>query len=235
MVLGVCSILINISLLIMTKKISVIGGGSVGSALADAIAKNLKESTVVIGARDPEKTKASLAEKKLAHLSVEPKDAAIASSDVLILATPSVPDDAALEALAQSLGDVSGKSIIDATNPLTSFPDGLEVRWSQGTSGAEVLQKALPDSKVYKAFNTLGVEHMLDGAGKDMMYAGPDQEIADIVASVGYKPFYVGPIRYARNLEAIAELWIHCAIPPLPAHHWGRDWTFSISGKPEGN
>jgi predicted dinucleotide-binding enzyme len=66
----------------------------------------------------------------------------------------------------------------------------------------------------------------------DMMYAGPDDGIADVVAAMGYKPYYVGPIRYSRNLEAIAELWIHCAVPPLPANYLGRDWTFGIAGNP---
>jgi len=44
--------------------------------------------------------------------------------------------------------------------------------------------------------------------------------------AVGFRALWVGPIRYARNLEAMAELWIHMAIPPLPAAQWGRDWTF---------
>ena len=53
-----------------------------------------------------------------------------------------------------------------------------------------------------------------------------------VVAGVGFKPFYVGPIRYARNLEAIAELWIHMAIPPLGARTTSRKFWFSISGDP---
>jgi predicted dinucleotide-binding enzyme len=87
-----------------------------------------------------------------------------------------------------------------------------------------------------QAFNTLGVEHMADAAGKDMLFCGPDNEksvVAEVISAVGFKPFYVGPIRYARNLEAMAELWIHCAIPPLPAKQKGRLWTFAIAGQPE--
>ena len=101
--------------------------------------------------------------------------------------------------------------------------------------GGEVLQESLPSAYVYKAFNTVGVEHMADASGKDMLFCGsPDQKelVHAVVAAVGFKPYYVGPIRYARNLEAIAELWIHCAIPPLPAADFGRDWTFGIAGNP---
>lgn len=160
---------------------------------------------------------------------------AIAEGDILILATPSAQSDEAIEALAASLGNVDGKLIIDATNPLSEFAEGLEVRWKMGTSSGETLAKALPSAKVYKAFNTLGVEHMnRDKAiGTAMMYCGPDEDIKEVVAAVGFTPYYMGGIRYARNLEAIAELWIHCAIPPLPANNLGRDWTFAIVGNPD--
>jgi predicted dinucleotide-binding enzyme len=70
---------------------------------------------------------------------------------VIILATPSVRDDAGIRALAASLGDVSGKVVIDATNPLGSFGESLNVRWGgDGTSGGEVLASALPGARVYK-------------------------------------------------------------------------------------
>jgi predicted dinucleotide-binding enzyme len=213
--------------------IAVIGGGNVGSTLANALQGKAK--SVVIAARDPQKTKAQLAEKGLDFLTVESLASAISSADVLILATPSVHSDESLKELAQSLGDVSNKVVIDATNPLSEFSDGLEVRWAQGSSGGEVLQHFLPTAFVYKAFNTLGVEHMADASGKDMLFCGsPDEKelVQAVVAAVGYKPYYVGPIRYARNLEAMAELWIHGAIPPLPAANLGRDWTFGVSGNP---
>lgn len=225
--------------LLASKTIAVLGGGSVGSTLAEALEASGEAKSVVIAARDPEKTKAALAEKGLSSIKVEHVASALASADVIILATPSAYSDEAIEAIAKSLGDVAGKCIVDATNPLTEFQNGLEVRWSQGTSGGEVLQSYLPSAFVYKAFNTCGVEHMSSAAGKDMLFCGTNTNedalalAAAVVGAVGFKPYYVGPIRYARNLEAIAELWIHCAIPPLPAAQLGRDWTFAIAGNPE--
>jgi 8-hydroxy-5-deazaflavin:NADPH oxidoreductase len=224
------------SSLLSSKVVTVVGGGSVGSALAIALSKSGKAKDVLIGARDPIKTEAKLKEDGKDTLKVEVLATAISMADILILATPSVHDDDGLKALALSLGDVTDKYIIDATNPLTAWP-GLEVRWTQGVSAGEKLAEYLPNAKVYKAFNTLGVEHMIEPNGKDMMYCGPDEKkgsvIEEVVAAVGYNPWYVGPIRYARNLEAIAELWIHCSIPPLPAQYIGRDWTFAITGNPE--
>jgi hypothetical protein len=53
--------------------------------------------------------------------------------------------------------------------------------------------------------------------GTDMLFAGseaagPRALATDVVRGVGFSPIFVGPIRYARNLEAIAELWIHMAV-----------------------
>ena len=214
-----------------SKRIAVVGGGSVGTTLAQALASSDHSSNVVIAARDPEKTKTNIAQDStLKDLSVDSVSSAVSSADILILATPSAHSDEAIQEIATSLGNVDGKIIIDATNPLSEFSSNLEIRWAQGTSGGEVLQKCLPNAKVYKAFNTLGVEHMKDAKGKDLLYCGPDEDIASVIKAVGFQPYYVGPLRYARNLEAMAELWIHCAIPPLPGNYLGRDWTFGVSG-----
>lgn len=215
---------------LISQTITVIGGGSVGSTLASAILKSGKVGKVLIAARDPAKTKAKLDEEGKSDLEVQDMKTAIGVGDVLILAVPSVHTDEAIKKMVETLGDVSNKILIDVMNPVSEFPDGLQIRWEQGTSGGEYIQSLLPNTKVYKAFNTLGVEHMSDGTGKDMLFAGPDKDIADVIATIGYKPIYVGPIRYARNLEAMAELWIHCAIPPLPANYLGRDWTFKLAG-----
>ncbi|KAG5178099.1 hypothetical protein JKP88DRAFT_169397, partial [Tribonema minus] len=146
--------------------------------------------------------------------------------------------------LAESLGDVTGKPIIDVTNPLSDYPQ-MEVRWKQGTSAAEVLQSALPNAIVYKAFNTLGVENMSHGDGSgfagwtggqlSMMYAGGPEKndrVATLIKAMGWIPAYVGPNRYARNLEALAEMWIHVSVPEAGSTpvSWGRRFVFQPVG-----
>jgi hypothetical protein len=132
------------------KTVAVIGGGGVGSTLAKAIQASGKAQGILIGARDPAKTGEKLSKEGMGDLKVEAVTKAIASSDILILATPSVHNDDGIKELAKSLGDVAGKVIIDATNPLSEFQDGLQIRWKQGTSGGEKLQEYLPNSLVYK-------------------------------------------------------------------------------------
>ena len=71
--------------------------------------------------------------------------------------TPQPGDDASIKAAAAMLGPgAKGKVVIDSTNPLTTFP-ALAIRWAEPLSAGEVLAEALPDSYVFKAFNTIGV------------------------------------------------------------------------------
>lgn len=161
----------------------------------------------------------------------------ISINQVIIVTINGLYDDKDIEKFCNSLGDTTDKVIIDATNPL-GFDGGLHARtWEEGISSGEKLQYYLPNAKVYKAFNTLGLEHMSEALGKDMLMAGdpnPKYRLLaeDVVRGVGFKPFYVGPIRYARNLEALAELWIHMAIPGLGGRDTSRNFWFSISGDP---
>ena len=221
-------------------RVAVLGGGSVGSTLADKILDSSVFASVTIAARQPIKTRAELAERALEHIPVgDDINLTLESSHIIILATPGIHEESGIKAFAESLGNMSHKIIIDATNPLGPFSSGLNVRWEAGTSGGEILQKYLPEAKVFKAFNTIGVEHMQEALGKDMLFAGGQLDdfasrgiVEGVIRAVGFKPFYVGPIRYARNLEAMAELWIHMAVPPLGARKTSRNFWFSIAGDP---
>lgn len=91
-------------------------------------------------------------------------------------------------------------------------------------AGGELLQEAVPDTLVFKAFNTAGTGILGHADGSTifadpssappqlvpltMMYAGPTEQqdvVEGVIRGVGFRPEYVGPIRYARNLEVGGE------------------------------
>jgi predicted dinucleotide-binding enzyme len=90
-------------------------------------------------------------------------------------------------------------------------------------TGGELLQEALPTAQVFKAFNTIGTPLMLqpDALGHpiSMMFAGPAgpgrEQVAELIADVGFEPVYVGPIRYARNLEVREHVAEHGTLESL--------------------
>ncbi|WIA20789.1 hypothetical protein OEZ85_005149 [Tetradesmus obliquus] len=219
------------------SKVSLIGTGNVAKALGSRLA--LKGRPVSYGTRDLSNLKlAELKQQQDATVKTIPE--AVDWADVLILAVPGMRDRAAAEQLASSLGPgVAGKVVIDATNPLTPYP-GLEVLWD-GSSGGELLQAALPTAHVFKAFNSMWTPLMQqpDALGQpiSMMFAGPAgpgrEQVADVISDVGFEPVYVGPIRYARNLEALAELWIHLAVPSagFTQESFGMHFAFQVSRK----
>lgn len=235
----------------MKPKVAIVGAGNVGSVLGAALLAN--GFPIKYGVRDPSaaKHKKLLKHQLGATLGTVPD--AVAWADAVLLAVPGEFEDAEIVAAAAALGPAASKKIIiDATNPLCPYP-GLESRlWTRGgVSGGEVLAAALPDAAVYKAFNTVGAEQMgaadgrlipggSPGGALTMLFCGPGSPkergvVETIIAGVGFAPRYVGPIRYARNLEAIAELWVHLGVPGVGVGEardlsWGRNFHFQALG-----
>jgi NADPH-dependent F420 reductase len=198
-------------------KIAVIGAGNVGGTLGKRWARAGHE--VAFGARDP-------AEAKVAALVRESGPTARAASvpeaardtDVVVL---TVPWDSARDAVAAA-GDLRGRILIDATNPVPLTPEGLRQGLVIGhmTSGGEQVARWAEGARVVKAFNTTGWQNMADpvygSQGLSMLLCGDDAEVkkvvADLARQLGFEPVDVGPLRSARYLEAVAMLWIDMAV-----------------------
>jgi NADPH-dependent F420 reductase len=198
-------------------KIAVIGAGNVGGTLGKRWAQAGHE--VAFGARDP-------ADARVAALVRESGPGAQAASvpeaargaDVVALA---VPWENAQEALAAA-GELRGRILIDATNPVVLTPEGLRRGLVIGhtTSGAEEVARWAEGARVVKAFNTTGWPNMADplygSQGLSMPLCGDDAEakkvVADLARQLGFEPVDVGPLRSARYLEPLAMLWIDLAV-----------------------
>ena len=211
-------------------RIAVIGAGNVGGTLGRRWAE--KGHHVVFGVRDTSRGAAAVkggdALPDNASLAT-PADAA-QGADVILLATPW---GAAANALA-SLGDLSGKVIVDATNPIAA---GMKLdAGPNGESGAERLQAIAKGATLVKAFNTTGAENMqnpLFNSGRSVMfYAGDDanakQLVRELVTALDFDAVDAGALVHARYLENFAMLWISLAFGANGAENLGRKFAFSL-------
>ena len=205
-------------------KIAIIGAGNVGSTLARRWAALGHQ--VTIGSKDPSGEKAQALAQEL-ELPVVSMTGAAAVSDVILLATPG---EATISA-ASACGDLGGKIIIDATNPLKPGLSGLD--HPGGQSGAQLLQQALPTARVVKAFNTIGFNIManpvIDGRKSILLLSGNDADAVDTAAALaeemGFEPLRIGNLATSRMQEEHALLWIHLAV----RGGLGRDFIFSLA------
>jgi len=192
------------------ETIAVIGTGNVGAALGPEFAA--QGHTIVYGSREPgrEDVQALVARTEGNATARQPAEA-VAGADMVVLA---VPGTSAVQ-ITESLGDLSGKIIIDPTN-VVSREGG---RMSHGVPGkgsnAALIQAAAPGATVVKAFNTLNWVQMVDpetaGGPITIMLAGDDADakakVAGLVRGMGLDAVDVGGLEYAHVLEEMLVMW----------------------------
>ena len=116
--------------------------------------------------------------------------------------------------VVERYGDqLDGKVVVDITNPLDT--DAFEPIVPEAGSGAQEVAAAAPNAKVVKAFNTT-FAGTLAGGGKvagqplDVFIASDDEEakrtVAQLVEDAGLRVVDAGPLRRARELEALGYL-----------------------------
>jgi predicted dinucleotide-binding enzyme len=203
--------------------IAILGSGSVAQKLATVF--SAKGHTITIVSRNIANAMISCREILSDRIRVADSKA-IRDAEVVCLALGGHPTTLAeaekiLHGYAIANEWISNKIVIDATNPFTSSEKGAYSAFFKMSSLGETYQCLLPCTRFYKAFNTIGVLHLgngtFQGTKATMMYAGDAQD-AEAVATVellirdaDFEPQWVGPMRFARHLESIAELWVNMA------------------------
>jgi predicted dinucleotide-binding enzyme len=186
--------------------IAVIGAGNVGLTLARAWRRAGLQVTVAV--RDP---KAKRHEAVQAEFSVATIEDAVPQASATLLA---VPGTALPELLSAGAAVLDGRLLLDATNAMGN------AHLNQVT----LLQQALPQARVYRAFNTLGWENYahpgFDLAGTrmaaDLFFCGPDgvdlPQVEQLIAAVGLRPVRIGDLDAVDTLDGIARLWFALAL-----------------------
>ncbi len=122
-------------------------------------------------------------------------------------------------------GNLKGKIVVDVTNPLDHSKGAPLFTATLGHSLGEEIQRALPESKVVKAFNTVSAKIMINPHLKEgtatMLIAGNDThakaQISDLAKAFGWDIADAGGIEMAYWLEAFAMLWIYYG---AKTNHW---------------
>jgi predicted dinucleotide-binding enzyme len=206
-------------------KIGVIGSGVVGETLANGFLKHGHD--VVRGSREPKKLESwRMAAGKRASTATF-ADAARAG-EVVVLA---VKGTAAEEALRLcEAGNLAGKVVIDATNPIADAPpdDGV-LRFFTGPNDSlmERLQPLAPGALFVKAFSSVGNVHMVNpdfGGRRPTMFVCGDDPVAKetvrkLLDQLGWDMADMGGVKSARAIEPLCQLW---CLPGLLRDEWGH-------------
>lgn len=214
-------------------RIGILGSGNMGRTLG---LRWLEEGyEVLFGSVSPQ-SRASVTQQ-VANGRTGTLNEAAAFGDVLLYTVRGVLPPQVLDA---SL--VAGKVLIDLNN----FDIPADYAYEAVTDSlAEQTQRAVPDVRVVKAFNTLAMEvyelpaSALRAQATSTFLAGDDpaakEQVAELARALGLNPVDAGPLRQARLIESMGDFirmlmggaarlgpMAHLSVQVLPAAHEAR-------------
>jgi 8-hydroxy-5-deazaflavin:NADPH oxidoreductase len=174
--------------------LSIIGTGNMGQAIASVAGKG-GHTVQLLGTSDTDTQ---------------------VTGEVVVLA---VPYPAVADVIAQRGETLSGRIVVDITNPLNFETFDSLVVAPDGSATAEIAA-ALPQSRVLKAFNTNFAGTLTAAAvgpqTTTVLIAGDDADakstLAGIVTSGGLEAMDAGALARARELEAVGFLQLTLAV-----------------------
>ncbi len=202
-------------------KISIIGSGNVGTALAQGFLKAGHQ--VAFGVRNVSSAKSEKASALIVGAVFKSIEESCLLAEVIIITTP---PEAVLD-LIPLLGDIKNKIVVDATNSVRTKPEPYATTF-------HAIKDLTKSEKVVKCFNSTGFENMTDPiypsfGGIDMFCAGNDKASKSVVQQlakdIGFAECWdFGGDDKVELLEKFALSWINLAI--LQGH--GRNLAFKV-------
>jgi NADPH-dependent F420 reductase len=192
----------------MHMKLGVIGSGNIGKGVGSWAAKVGYDVTFSAKNEAGAKSAAQAAGHSAKAANVR---GAVEAADLVLLA---VPYGAVKEVLTDIRPLFRGKTVIDATNPLSADFSSLTLGFT--TSAAEEIAKLVPDAHVVKAFNTVFAQvyasqnPKIQGKAISVFVAGDNKDATEkvqtLITKMGFDVVNAGPLKSARNLEPLAML-----------------------------
>jgi predicted dinucleotide-binding enzyme len=202
--------------------VGILGSGVVAQSLAGGFLRHGHK--VMLGTRHPAKLGDWTAKRPQA--AVGGFDEAARFGELIVLA---VKGTAAADALRAAGGsNLTGKTVIDTTNPIADAPpvNGvLKFFTTLDDSLMERLQREFVDVRFVKAFNSVGNAAMVDPQFKEgkptMFICGNDRAarkmVTEILDQFGWETADMGGVEAARAIEPLCILW---CIPGFLRQEW---------------
>jgi hypothetical protein len=201
--------------------VGILGSGPVAQVLGAGFLKH--GHAVMLGTRDPKKLEGWAAQNAGAKVGTLPDTARF--GELLVLA---VKGTAAAESLRLAGSNhLTGKPVIDTTNPIADAPPAngvLQYFTTMGESLMERLQNEFPAACLVKAFNSVGGPFMVNPSFKEkptMFFCGNDttakKTVQGVLEQFGWEPADMGGVEAARAIEPLCMLW---CIPGIARGDW---------------
>ena len=222
------------------ETIAIIGTGDLGDSFGARLAA--LGYPIVYGSRTPDSEKSQGVVKATGYgATVTTNLEAAQQGDIVILAIPWP----AMRQVATSIGDLSGKIVLDPSLPWIQGDDGYPDSQALPSS-AELIQKWNPDARVVKGIGTMGSMILDDPSTVDGPITVPlasdhrdaKERIAGIAFELGLDPVDLGPLRMGKYIDAMQLIYM---IPLLQQRdeefefyfrrsadwvcQWGDDWS----------
>jgi 8-hydroxy-5-deazaflavin:NADPH oxidoreductase len=207
-------------------KVGVIGSGAVGQVLATAFLTEGHQ--VMLGTRDV--SKETVVKWKAVNDAGQTGSFAetAAFGELIVLAVEGHVATTVVE--LAGLANFTGKTIIDATNPIKKAApvNGvLQFFTTLEDSLMERVQRQLPDAHLVKAFSSVGNNLMYKpdfGGTKPTMFicgnnAGAKKTVTNILDTFGWETEDMGMAEAARAIEPLCMLW---CIPGFTQNQWSH-------------